>query len=538
MATCLGLYVQNNLIKYAKISKENDNVKIENYGVRFYEQDLSQSIEKIVDETFSYKTPISINIADEKYANSEIFGLLSDADQKKSVKTEFEYFYNQIGKNRLTVDYRAVVSDSIKDTDKKNVLYTYSEKGSIAERIQLLDKYKLSSLTPVALDIPQVGQDENCIIVNIEDRTEITTVMNSKPISVDIIDLGMEEILKNIAKKENSTSKAYEICKNTTLYTESSQNLQTETNEYLENIVPTIYKIMEQVRQSIEKAETGIKKIYLSGTAVIINNIDLYFQENFLDYKCEVLTPYFVDKTSLKLNIKDYIEVNSAIALALQGLNKKNRDISFINTSETWERFRDLLNTDITAIGKGEKTPKGPKVKKQVNFNIKEINCIRFAYGTFCLLAIYIIITTLLHSKISDKTLETQGIIDDTIAKTANINKYTSLIKSRTDDYQAILNQLQEANEEAAAAYGSRNVIPNLLSQIMFAIPQEAQVLSIQNTREKHIVMEVQSSEYQYLGYLKSEIQNRAILINVTSTSGTRASNGMIKVTIEGDLPY
>ena len=48
MSTCLGLFVQNNLIKYAKVSKENENIKIENYGVKFYEQDLPQTIEKIV----------------------------------------------------------------------------------------------------------------------------------------------------------------------------------------------------------------------------------------------------------------------------------------------------------------------------------------------------------------------------------------------------------------------------------------------------------------------------------------------------------
>ena len=30
MATCLGLFVQNNLIKYAKVSRENENIKIEN----------------------------------------------------------------------------------------------------------------------------------------------------------------------------------------------------------------------------------------------------------------------------------------------------------------------------------------------------------------------------------------------------------------------------------------------------------------------------------------------------------------------------
>lgn len=538
MASCLGLFIQNNLIKYAKVSKENETIKIENYGVKFYEQDAGSTIDKIIDETFSYKTPISVNISNEKYTNAEIFGLLNEADQKKSIKTEFEYFYNQAGKNRLTVDYRTVMSPNNKDTDKKNVLYVYTEKGNIAEKMQAFDNYKLVSLCPTSLAIPQLQADSNCIIVNIEDRTEVTTVINNTPTNVDIIDVGMEEILKNIATRENSISKAYEICKNTTLYTESSQNLQTENNEYLELIVPTIYKIVEQLKEIIAKNDTEIKTIYLTGTGIIINNIDLYFQENFLDYKCEILTPYFVNKTSLKLNIKDYLEVNSAIALGMQEINRKNKNISFVNKSEKWDKILDLLNTDVKSINKKTKGPKDNKIKTAIKFDIKEINCIRFAYGTLCLLMIYVATTAVLHSKIEDKTTEAQEIIDDTVAKTENITKQTTLINSRANNYQEILNKLKEADEQASAAIGSKNAIPNLLSQIMFAIPKEVQILSIQNTNEKHIKIEAQSSEYQYLGYLKAELQNRAILINVTSTSGTRESNDMIKVTIEGDLPY
>lgn len=540
MSTCLGLFIQDNLIKYAKVSRENENIKIENYGIKFYEQDLAESIDKIVDETFSYKTPISINISDEKYTNAEIFALLNENDQKKSIRTEFEYFYNQIGKNRLTVDYRTVVSDANRENDKKSVLYTYAEKGIIAEKMQLLDKYRLTNLCPVSLALPELEQNEDCIIVNIEDRTEVTTVVNNKPVSVDIIDEGMHEILKNIAIRENSVSKAYEICKNTTLYTESSQNLQTENNEYLEFIVPTIYKIMEHVREVVNKQQNDIKKIYLTGTGIIINNIDLYFQENFLDYKCEILMPYFADKTSLKLNIKDYLEVNSAIALAMSGTSKKGKNISFVNKSEKWEKLSELLNSDVKTINKKAKDPRTKSQLPQLNLNLKlkDMDCIRFTYGMACLLIVYVGTTMVLHNKIANKTLETQEVIDDTKTKIASVDEKTVLIDARADDYQEILNQLKEAEEQNTEANNSKNIIPNLLSQIMFAIPKEVQVLSIQNTENKHIKIEAQADAYQYLGYLKAEMQNRAILTNVTATPGTRQSNNMIKVTIEGDLPY
>ena len=55
MQSCLGLYIENNIIKYAKTSKERETVKVESYGVKFYD-DLEKAIKQIVTETFSFKT--------------------------------------------------------------------------------------------------------------------------------------------------------------------------------------------------------------------------------------------------------------------------------------------------------------------------------------------------------------------------------------------------------------------------------------------------------------------------------------------------
>ena len=35
MTTCLGVYVEPNLIKYAKISKERENLRVESFGIKF-----------------------------------------------------------------------------------------------------------------------------------------------------------------------------------------------------------------------------------------------------------------------------------------------------------------------------------------------------------------------------------------------------------------------------------------------------------------------------------------------------------------------
>ena len=72
MQNCLGMYIEENLIKYAKVSKERDEMKLESFGIRFFE-DLTGEIEKIIEETYSFNTPLSINLSNEKYLYFDIF---------------------------------------------------------------------------------------------------------------------------------------------------------------------------------------------------------------------------------------------------------------------------------------------------------------------------------------------------------------------------------------------------------------------------------------------------------------------------------
>ena len=93
--------------------------------------------------------------------------------------------------------------------------------------------------------------------------------------------------------KENSYSKAYEICKNSTIYTMEGKELQDEENEYLEYIMPTLYKIATKLQDYVATTTNNFEKIYITGTMSVVNNIDLYFQEFFQTEKCEILKAIF-----------------------------------------------------------------------------------------------------------------------------------------------------------------------------------------------------------------------------------------------------
>ena len=120
--------------------------------------------------------------------------------------------------------------------------------------------------------------------------------------------------------------------------------------------------------------------------------------------------------------------------------------------------------------------------------------------------------------------------------KISSINSDISKVSKKTSDYTTAIENIQKLNEERAENLRIKNAIPTLLTQIMNVVPIKAQITSIQNTETKHIVINAQSENYEQLGYFIAKIKADTILTNVVSSSGQK-QDGIVKVTIEGDLP-
>ena len=84
----------------------------------------------------------------------------------------------------------------------------------------------------------------------------------------------------------------------------------------------------------------------------------------------------------------------------------------------------------------------------------------------------------------------------------------------------------------------NKNMIPTFLTQLMGIIPKGVQITSIENTTDKHMVINAQSKKYEQLGYLKAKLREDGILLSdsVVSTPGTKEGD-FVKIRIEGDLP-
>ena len=541
MSSCLGLYIENNVIKYAKVTKDRELLKVESFGVKFYDK-VGEALNQIVSETFSYNIPISVNLAEETYNYFEMFSLLNKNDLKKAVDTEFESYCYDKKLNKNAFEARYALSNEIDDKDKLKVIHVTSNKSSITKMLQTLNDYKVSTITPIGTSIANIAAikpKENIIIVNIEETTTVTTIINQKIYNVAKYEEGSGEILDKIVSKENSYSKAYEICKNSTIYTMEGKELQDEENEYLDYIMPTLYKIVTKVQEYTNNTTVKFDKIYITGTMSVVNNIDLYFQEFFQTDKCEVLKPYFVTE-NIKLNIKDYIEVNSAIAIAMQGLGYGIKSMNFKKPS-FGDKLPDWLKLDMS-LGKKEN-----KEGKKFNFNfslkgkfdVVEKWLLRGTAGVLMLTILYSCLSVYLENRINDKISEAQEVSSYTDTQIAAAQSDINNVKDKANEYKEMEDNLRNINEKIENDLSFKYSIPNLLISIMDVIPQEVQITEIENTStsdNRHIVIDAQSRYYDELGYFKAKLKEEGILTNVVSSQGEKQGD-FVKIVIEGDLP-
>lgn len=539
MPSCLGIYIEEHLIKYAKVSKEHENIKVEAFGIKFYDK-IGDAISQVIEETYSQKTPISVNMSEEMYNYFDMFALLTKTDLQKAIKTEFESYCSDKGYNPNVFERRYAVVDNQLDKEKIKVIHIADNKIELNKRIQEIDGYKLTNISPISMSIPNlinIEPNENCIIVNMEDKTTITTIIDSKIYHVDVLDEGSTDILSKINLKENSYSKSYEICKNTTIYTSEGKELQDEQTNYLEDIMPTLYTIVSNTQKIINSTTEKINKVYITGTAALVNNVDLYFQEYLTESNCEILKPYFINNTK-DISIKDYIEVNSAISIALMGLGTGIAGMNFKKQSFA-DKIPAWLKVEVNP-GKTKKEQKnlggfltwdlGQKLDKA------EKGLLRIATGLLLLVVIYSGFASLLNSQIGKKQQEAESYIENTNKQIQLANADNEKIKTKTNEYTTMINELEQANEKIADRNKTRNAIPNLLNQIMSIIPENVQLTSIENTSGTHVVINAQSNKYEQLGYLKAKIKADVILTNVISTAGQK-DNNIVTVKIEGDLP-
>lgn len=531
MSSCLGVYVDKNLIKYAKLKKIKDSFKIEAFNVEVFE-DLETSLKKIINETGSNKCPICMNISNELYNYFDVFSMLDKKDITKSLNIEFEMLCDEKGYDIKSLESRYILMENQENFEKYKSMYISTNKKELDKKIDMLSDYKLYSMTPVSTSLTNLidyDGTENIAIINIENETQITTIIDGQIRRVNVLNKNLEEVVEKVNTAELSWKKSYDIFKNITIYgREGVQSLDKDENEYLDIVMPVLYKIATETNKILTSFKEKIDRVYITGMGATINNIDLYFQDFLKNTKCEILKPFFIDTTELKISTKEYIEVNSAIALALEGLGFANKELNFAPVSKL-DNLENITKEDFD-------------LKKMLTapINIEEKSVVRIILAFLIFIFVFTIYGNVLVDKLNDQKSKINRSLAISTAQITNMETELSQIESHTNAYAAIINGATSQTQTKLLNQNSRviskDAIPNLLNKIMFIIPQRVQILSIKNTESRHIVIEAVSAKYEELAYFVAYIKEDGMLQNVQSKDKENNSSNF-KIIIEGDLP-
>lgn len=579
MPNCLGVYVEKNLIKYAKVSRDKASTHFEilAYGVKFYEN-LEETVKSVINETNSTADELCMNISRENYVEFNVFNKLKPKEIKELLTTEFSSYCNEKGVPASVWEMRYSLVRNTNNPDSYKAICVTADKAELSNLWQMFETERLTSLSAMPFTIMNVLKDkglgEQSAIVNIEDETTVTVITKGEVAKVVSIPIGMEEILSSLADRFNSYSKAYEACKGVTITFDDTYNFSDDQKQVMEILLPSMYDLRERVKKAISEYGAEIRKVYLTGTGVVINNLDLYFGEVFDAQTCEILKPFFINKDAN--NAKDIIEVNSAVALAMNGLGLNDKALDFCAGSQTflggdvikkkWKKLisqetLDKVKEKLLSIKKVQKNPKveqGEALKPNVEFDenvgsgeiinaepeteyvsvgldsfdkwlIRVAVSLGLAFFTYSGLSYYT------NNIIEAKTNEAVKNIQTTKNQILNVESDIDFVETQAMEYKSKTDKLAKILETIKMTAEHSFSVPNFMSQLMFIIPEDVRVTSVTITTDNQVTIEASSGKYAQLGYFVSRLKLEKALNNVDMEVLSMDSD--IKIKINGELP-
>lgn len=582
MPSCLGIYTDRNMIKYAKVTSVTEKVTgqtitLDSYGVKFYDN-IQASMAEIAEEVGMDQTTVALALSNEEYFHSHVFSNLKKKDMIDLIDSEYRDKRGDQAIHSSVMERRTKIAQNSGSIDKTLVMSVITSKGELANIRNKFDGYKIASISPLSASIknlfPNQAIDEEAIVINIEDKTTITVFHRSEIQYLEAISLGAQEIITKLAERYNSTAKAYEACKKVSAYISDAYEIDDESRDILDVMIPVLYDIRQQVDDLVTPYLKDAKKIYITGTGAIINNIDLYFSEVFLDAECEIVKPFFVYREDP--NIKEIMEVNSAIALALDGVGMSDPDLDFnamakkaagvvsakkkIEDMHLKEKFNDYkkktsdfmkkLNAPVkkkkkrnVAFDEGLLDGGGEQLSEEaedevVGYGRIDATLVKLATFSVAFLLTYCIASTVISGQIQAKTSEVKAQIGKANSVISAAKTDATYLKGVSDQYVQVTEKLSAILvkiDKTAKKQQNDFDIPNFLSELMFIMPSGVKVTSIQVSRIGEVEMEAESGQYAQLGFFVSRLKLEGILNDVDME--VVSDSGNIKIIVSGVMP-
>ncbi len=543
MPNCLGIYLSSNIVKYAKIFEDSSKkIKLEEYGVRFVKDNQKATLKNIIEETNSQNIPIAINPQNSKFLNFMMF----DQAQRKAyeddiAKMEFEAWCEKNGKSPEKYKYIYKIADIKNSENKYNGVLNFVEKANIEEFLNI-DGYTISSMLPSQFSINRlVPEDEkNYLLVNLDDILSTSVVIEGKLLELKYYDIGMRNILDEFSIKLGSYQKAYEACRQLNVYSDESTNNDRDLEIIAE---PILQEILRNVAIVLNKNRNEVDKVFITGTGITFTNIDILFKE-YLNIKCDILKPDFIQDTSDVRNMAEILETTQAMAIAIETLSPVSKSEGFVTASG---RIKSKVNNFDWFKSNKQKTGKDKVGSKKENTHINldgniidKTIIILNSCSIISILAIcaYITFSIVYTNNVSSMSKQIdQKIQEINIAKSkvdtdisyinTNMNKY----KEVNDQVSGIVKEIETNSLGTSSVYNVAAFMQNIIK----IIPTNVQLKTIKSDDNKNVVITAQSNSYASLGYFLSELKLKQTLKNIKVNTVNNGTTTVIE--IGGELP-
>ena len=529
MERCLGIYIGDKIIKYAKLHMDkNKNIDVEISNVKYVLGGIKEVIDEIIIETNSQNTPIAINILNEEHQNMEILKQISKNDISSMVELEVEDIANKQGINNKLLLYKFDIQDSLINKDNNRISILYTNRNDI-EQYSKIEGLDIKGAYPLSKAITGVvsKEEKNYAVINIEERVTISIVLNGNLADTVVMDLGMKEVIESLAEQLGSYAKAYDMCKTINVYTEEENPNNPEIEKIIE---PILQEVLRKIEDGIKPYRSKIQKLFLTGMGVLFTNIDILF-EQYYSLPAEILKPAFTKGEIGIRNMAELIEANSAIALANSLLTSSMEDVNFmvqINKKQP--------------KAPGEKGKLGIKMPGKLTFHGDAADVIQkliFANLVAATLLVgYSIFGTVYNSQSAKIEENVRASIETINKKKQTVQTDTSYINQNAQKYKEInemvndvLTKIQQNEIGELRTYN----VANFMQKVMKFIPKNVQLITIESNDNKHVTITAKSGSYAALGYFVSQLKLEGIINNVKIDSVSHGSE--IQVSIGGDLP-
>ena len=537
MGACLGIYLGDKIIKYAKLVHDDKSkrISLHSCGTKYVVGNKEVAIAEIINQTGSANDSLCLNLTEYSRIQTEVLRHLGKSDVESVMNLEVADYATSRALNEKLLEYRYLFMDSAVSIDNYTAEIAITDKSNISKYSENEKYANLVGLYPQEYILPNMVQsNSNYLLINIDEKTQMISVVAGKIKQIIDIDISMKNILDNIAAQEGSYSKACDLCKNINVL--SDESLSPDLERIIE---PTIQDILNRIKSKLDETKIAYEKIYINGLINLFINVDVLF-EQFFGITTEKIKPYFINLDEVA-NVPEVIESTDAIALAYEGLQNAKPEANFVVNKGAKANIGAMFSKE--KFGKKIKGANGNNGKVFIlpNINVEKIEksllfanltagAVLLGYVGFS--AAYNAELTKMENALSEKITALQQ-------ETAAVKSDSTYIKQNTSQYTTFNNYInQTVNKIKAGTIGKYTTynVANFMQKIAKYIPTNVQIETISSDDNKTVSIVVKSTSYAEIGYFISQLKLQGILENIKTGS---VSNGKtyITVTIGGDLP-